>query len=133
MSPLLFVVLSLTGGAGAVARYLLDALLRAGLTTTDARWAGYLPWPTIVINVLGSFALGLATGLVSAAVLPAEWLHVVGAGFLGGFTTFSTAAVESVRLIRERACARALCNGLGVLVVSAAAAAAGLVLGAGTV
>ena len=54
---------------------------------------------------------------------------MLGTGFLGGYTTFSTASFETVRLLQERRWAAGLVNGIGTLVVSTATAAFGLWLG----
>ncbi|GAB3810602.1 fluoride efflux transporter CrcB [Tessaracoccus terricola] len=122
MTAPLFLVLAIAGGLGAVCRFVLD-----GVITARAPRAG-LPLGTIVVNVIGSFALGLLTGLASSALLPHEWQLVVGTGFLGGYTTFSTASFETVRLLQERRTGAALANGLGVLVLATVAAALGLLL-----
>lgn len=122
MTPLMFVALALAGGLGAAARFLLDGAIRSRSTAT-------LPWGTIVINLTGSFALGLVTGAIAASALPDGWGIVVGTGFLGGYTTFSTASFETVRLIQERKFAAATANGLGVLVAATLAAGLGLWLG----
>jgi CrcB protein len=82
-----------------------------------------------VINVTGSFLLGLVTGLVLAHGLPAEWRAILGTGFLGGYTTFSTASYETVRLAQQRRYRAALFNGVGMLVLALAAAGLGLWLG----
>ena len=95
-------LMMLAGGAGAVLRYLVDHWLR-GATTR-------FPLGTLAVNLLGSFALGL---LVGADPGP-DWLLVAGTGLLGGFTTFSTHAVESVRLlIGNRRAGLALGNLIG--------------------
>ncbi|MET4637890.1 CrcB family protein [Mycetocola sp. 2940] len=121
MTPLLFVALALAGGIGAAVRFVLDGLLRTTAT-------GY-PLATFVINVSGSFLLGLVTGLTLAAVLPESVLLVVGSGFLGGYTTFSTASIESVRLIQSRRWGIALLSSVGMLVMAVLASAFGLLLG----
>jgi CrcB protein len=123
MSPAVFVLLSLAGGVGAVARFVADGLVRS-------RISGAMPWGTVLINVSGSLLLGLVTGMLGAQLLSPELQVVLGAGFLGGYTTFSTASVETARLLQERRVLYALGNLLGSLVVGSAAAAAGLVLGA---
>lgn len=124
MTPVLFTLIALAGGAGAAVRLLLDGVIRSHVR-------GTLPWGTIVINLTGSFLLGLVTGLVAAGLLPEGWRLIAGAGFLGGYTTFSTASFETVRLLQERKRLPAVLNGLGVLVAATAAAGAGLWLGAG--
>jgi CrcB protein len=122
MTPLVFVLLALAGGLGATSRLLLDGIIRSRSSAT-------LPWATIIINLTGSFLLGLITGLVTAQVLPDGWHLIAGSGFLGGYTTFSTASFETVRLLQERKWIPALLNGLGVLVVATAAAGLGLWIG----
>ena len=124
MTPLLFVAVSLAGGLGAALRLALDGAVRARVRTT-------LPVGTLLINVLGSLLLGLITGLTLALWLPEAWHLVLGGGLMGGFTTFSTASVETVRLARDRRSLSALVNGLGMLVLAVACAFLGLWLGLG--
>jgi len=119
MTGVTFVLLCLAGGLGATARFMLDAAIRTRVTAT-------LPWGTIIINLTGSFLLGLLTGIATAHALPDAWKLVVGTGFLGGYTTFSTASFETVRLMQERRYGAALANGLGVLGGATAAAGLGL-------
>lgn len=134
MTALLFALTALAGGCGAVARFALDGAIRARLTSEGrSRLAGALPWGTVLINVSGSFALGALAGLAASGAA-AAWhapalTAVLGTGFLGGFTTFSTACVETVRLLQEGRWRASAANGLGVLVAGTAAAAAGLSLG----
>ena len=122
MTVLLVVAVGLAGGVGAVARLVLDGLLRARVRVA-------FPLGTTVINVTGSFLLGLVTGLALANGLPAEWRAVLGTGFLGGYTTFSTASFETVRLAQQRRYRAAAFNGVGMLLLALAAAGLGLWLG----
>lgn len=122
MTPLVFFALTAAGGLGASSRMLIDGLIKSRISTS-------LPWGTIIINVSGSLVLGLLTGLVGTNLLPEAWHLVLGSGFLGGYTTFSTASFETVRLLQERRWAAGLANGLGTLVVSTATSAFGLWLG----
>jgi len=119
MTPLLFLMVAAAGGVGAAARFFLDGLLRS-------RLSGAFPYGTTIINVSGSLLLGLVTGLAMNHLLAAEWSLVLGGGLLGGYTTFSTASFESVRLAQEYRYLAALVNGIGMLVASVAAAALGL-------
>jgi CrcB protein len=115
-------ILALAGGLGAVARFVLDG------TVTAARSWRY-PAGTTVINLTGSFLLGLLAGLAAGAVLPGSAYLVLGTGFLGGYTTFSTAAYETVRLVERRRWGAALLHGIGQVVVATALAALGYVVG----
>ncbi len=125
MSAWVFALLALAGGVGAAARFSLDGVIR----TTKSLGGRALPWGTILINVSGSLLLGFAVSLAAARLLPADLEAIIGSGFLGGYTTFSTASFETVRLIQERKLAAALANGLGSLVATCCAAALGLWLG----
>jgi CrcB protein len=122
VTPGLFVLLALAGGVGAALRFVVDGAVRQAVGT---RW----PWGTALINVSGSFLLGLLTGLAGRG-MPPELLLVLGTGLLGGYTTFSTASVETVRLLQQRRVAASMTYGLGVLVITIAAALLGLALGA---
>ncbi|WGP06794.1 fluoride efflux transporter CrcB [Bacillus subtilis] len=122
MTPLVFIALAAAGGLGASSRMLLDGLIKSRMSTA-------LPWGTIIINVSGSLVLGLLTGLAGANLLPEAWHLVLGTGFLGGYTTFSTASFETVRLLQERRWVACLVNGPGTLVFATATAAIGLWLG----
>ncbi|MDN4598100.1 fluoride efflux transporter CrcB [Leifsonia virtsii] len=122
MTVLLVIAVGLAGGVGAVARLVLDGLLRARVRVS-------FPLGTTVINVTGSFLLGLVTGLALVHGLPPEWRAVLGTGFLGGYTTFSTASYETVRLAQQRRYRAALMNGVGMLALALAAAGLGLWLG----
>lgn len=122
MTALLVLAVAAAGGVGAVVRFVFDGALRSWLRV------GF-PIGTTIINVTGSFLLGLVTGLALAHGLPPEWRAVLGTGFLGGYTTFSTASYETVRLAQQRRYRAALVNGVGMLVLALAAAGLGLWLG----
>lgn len=122
MSPLLVVAVAVAGGVGAATRFVVDGLVK------DRLGSAY-PWGTTVINVSGSFALGLLTGLALQAVVASEWKAVLGTGLLGGYTTFSTASVETVRLLAAGRRGAAVANGLGMLVACVGVASLGLWLG----
>ncbi|WP_432562501.1 fluoride efflux transporter FluC [Kineococcus sp. SYSU DK003] len=117
----MIVLLALAGGLGAACRFALDGAVRA-------RFPSQFPWGVLVVNVLGSFLLGLLTGLVLDGADPA-WRLVLGVGFCGGFTTFSTAMTDTVRLVREGALRPAAGNLVGSLALTVLAAAFGLGLG----
>jgi fluoride exporter len=119
---IMLALVAIAGGFGAAARLVLDGLIQG-------RHELQYPVGTTVINISGSFLLGLLGGLAVRHGLPASWHLVLGAGFLGGYTTFSAASVETVRLLQDRRFMAALANGLGLLVVASAAAALGLAIG----
>ncbi|UXN22224.1 CrcB family protein [Curtobacterium flaccumfaciens] len=108
------------GGVGAAGRFLLDGLINTG---REFR----LPVGTLTINITGSLLLGLIVG--AASHLGAAPVAVLGTGVMGGYTTFSTASFETVRLARSGRITAAAANGLGMLVLSVAAAIAGILLG----
>lgn len=125
MSPLVWAMVAIAGALGTVARYLLDGLV-------SDRVGSAHPWGTFVINVTGSFLLGGFTGLHLAGHLGDAAIDVVGIGFCGAFTTFSTFSYESVRLIEAGDHGAAAMNVLGSLGVGLLAAGAGLALAAST-
>ena len=124
MTPLLFVAVALAGGFGAALRLVVDGLVQARVRSS-------VPVGTLVINVAGSLLLGLITGLSLALWLPAAWHLVLGGGLMGGFTTFSTASYETVRLARARRSVAAVTTGLGMLVLAVSCAFLGLWVGLG--
>ena len=118
------ILLIAAGGAtGAVARYLVDGFIveRTGAT---------FPWGTLVINLTGSFVLGLLFALaIEGDVLPGEIRAPVMIGFLGAYTTFSTLMLETWRLVEDGAVALALANAAGSLLLGLVAVVAGLAVG----
>lgn len=60
------------------------------------------PWPTLLVNALGSGLLGLLVGAHEAGLVTGTVLQVAGAGLCGGLTTFSTLAVDLALLLRAR-------------------------------
>lgn len=108
----------MAGGIGAALRLVLDGLIRSH--TSPA-----YPVATTVINLTGSLLLGLVTGLGAGQLLPPVWQLVAGTGLLGGYTTFSTASFETVRLVEDRRYLAATINGLGLVALGTAVAALG--------
>ena len=115
----------LAGGLGAALRFVVDSWV--------ARVVGSrVPLGTLLINVTGSFLLGLVVALTGDHAAGADVRAVLGTGLLGGYTTFSAASVEAVSLAREggsRAGATAVAHASGMLVCSLLAAGLGLWLG----
>lgn len=121
MNALSILLLGLAGGLGAGTRFVVDGLVRSKIRAA-------LPIGTIAINITGSFLLGLVAGAVIAHAAPVELQAIAGTGFLGGYTTFSTASFETVRLIQSRRTGLAVLNGIGTAAAAIGAAAAGLAL-----
>lgn len=117
------VLMALAGGLGAVLRFTFDSLIATRNRTT-------MPLGTVVINVAGSLLLGFVTGWVVFAGGPTPVKTVIGTGLLGGFTTFSTASVETARLIRAERRAVAFVHATGMCLLAVAAAGLGLWLAA---
>jgi CrcB protein len=122
-------VVAVGGGLGAAARFMVDGEIRA-------RHNGGFPWGTFVVNVTGSFLIGLLTTLFfTLAYLgvphgTARLLQLaLVVGLCGGYTTFSTSTVESVRLAQSGRMRLALANSLGTLTVTVTAAGLGMWLG----
>jgi CrcB protein len=119
MSLLTVVGIAVAGAVGAPARYLVDGFVQD-------RSVGSFPWGTFVVNVLGSFVLGVVTGLVvhhGFGGAPRLWLAT---GLCGAFTTFSTFSWETVRLLDEGDWGKAVVNVGGSLTAGLLAAAAGM-------
>ena len=125
MSPVLFLVVAAGGFFGAPCRYLLDRAVTRRVNSD-------LPWGTFVINISGSFLLGLLTGLTLSHHLSDLGRAMLGTGFCGAYTTFSTFTFETIRLVQDGRLLEAASN-VGVsVVVGLAAATAGLALGLAT-
>jgi len=122
IAPWLFVAIAVAGGVGAALRLVVDGAVRSA-------WSAPIPLATLAINVSGSFVLGLLIGLADHAGLPREWLLVAGGGLMGGYTTFSTASVETVRLVAEKKWVAGIASGAGMLLLAVAAGLVGLTMG----
>lgn len=116
-------VVAAGGAIGAAARYAFG-------TWAADRFGAAFPWHTLAINVGGAFLLGLLMALsAERGLLGPGWRIFAGVGILGGFTTFSTLAYESIRLVEQGSAAAGLANMFGSGVAGLAAAVAGLALG----
>ena len=110
------VLLVAAGGAtGAVARYLVGGWVAS-------RCGAGFPWGTLLVNVTGSFLLGLAATLTLERFGHPGVRLLVGVGFLGAYTTFSTFSYETVQLLAEGSLFRAALNvgvsvGVGLVAV----------------
>jgi CrcB protein len=116
---LLALAVAVVAGVGAACRYVADQVL-------SHRHHSVFPWGTVTINVVGSFVLGLTTGLAAHHGLSVTAATIIGSGFCAGFTTFSTWMWETIALTETGALLAAVLNVVGTLAVGLAAAALGL-------
>ncbi len=121
MSPSVWLVFLSAAAVGACGRYLLDGFVQG-------RIDGEFPWGTSVINISGSFVLGVITGLALYHGLGVDSKLVFGTGFCGAYTTFSTFSYETVRLAEGRLTGAAIRNVAVNTAGGLLAAAAGLAL-----
>jgi len=105
------------GGLGAVARYSVSRWVLSMTTPT-------FPMGTLAVNLVGALAIGFLTGLFERLAVSQQFRLFLFVGFLGGFTTFSSLALESFNLLKGSEFALALLNLIG-------SNAAGLALAAG--
>ncbi|MCF3145055.1 fluoride efflux transporter CrcB [Streptomyces platensis] len=108
---------------GAVARYVLDQYVQY-------RSPGLFPRGIWLVNITGSFVLGLVVGLGARHGLPPHVVTIVSAGFCGAYTTFSTFSYDLVHLCEKGQVRESLWYAGASLAMGLAAAAAGLTLGA---
>jgi CrcB protein len=118
-----FALICLGGAVGTAARYLLGGLI--------ARWAGPdFPYGTLLINVLGSFLIGILQQVGLSSLLLPEALRVALAiGVLGGFTTYSSFSYETIKLLEAGSWAAATTYVALTTGLCLACCAAGLSLG----
>jgi len=115
--------IAVAGAFGALARYGLEGFV-------SRRTPGAFPWGTFVVNMTGSFALGLLFTLFTDRMSVDPWLRsTLTIGFLGAYTTFSTFSLETYRLISDGALGLAFANSLGSLGAGLTAVYLGVVLG----
>ena len=117
------VITALFGGLGATMRFIVDAQITKRLGTR-------YPWATTIINASGSLVLGVLTGIAFAGDIGIPYGTALSLGLMGGFTTFSTASVETVRLFVAGRIAAAAANAFGSLGLGILLAEIGVILGA---
>lgn len=116
-------LIGIGGFFGAIARYAVDTWI------TDAARTAF-PWGTLAVNATGSFALGLLFALTAGRGPLSEELRLpLGVGFLGAYTTFSTFALESLRLAESGSWGLALANIGGSVLLGIAAVLLGVAIG----
>lgn len=118
-----WILIAVGGAAGAMSRYAVDTLV-------TERMGSFFPFGTLLINLSGSFILGLLFALaMERGVLSPEIRPPLIIGFLGAYTTFSTWMLQSWALIEQGAWISAGVNLVGSVVLGLVAVVAGLALG----
>lgn len=118
---IVWVLILLGAAAGATARWYVNELVQA-------RHDSVFPWGTFTVNVVGSFLLGLLLGASLEGEHLTRLVALVGTGFCGAFTTFSTFSYESVVLAEDGSSRIAVVNVLASVAAGLAAAFAGWAL-----
>ena len=113
-----WIAVALVGGAGAIGRFVVDG-------EVGRRFGGAFPYGTLVINLSGSFLLGLVTGLA----LSIDATLIIGTATIGSYSTFSTWMFETDRLAENGALAAAAVNLVASIVLGVALAALGRTVG----
>nr|WP_171983340.1 fluoride efflux transporter CrcB [Nocardia terpenica] len=114
-------VIAVGGGLGAIARYGIAQLLPTR--------PGHFPWGTFITNVAGCFAIGVLMVLITEVWSAHRLIRpFLGVGFLGGFTTFSTYAVDTRNLLQPGTTATAFAYAAGTLLCAMLAVLTGVTL-----
>jgi fluoride exporter len=118
-----YVVVGLGGCLGSILRFWLGSYIGGRLGTR-------FPYGTFVINVTGSFLIGMVlTILAEKTQWSPNWRYLIPIGFIGGYTTFSTFEYETLRLVEDGQMVTAMLNVVGSVVVGFAGVWAGMVAG----
>jgi fluoride exporter len=113
---------ALGGAVGSAARYLAGAFIAN-------RFGPDFPWGTFIVNVSGSFLIGVILSLVGGGLPPAGARPFLAVGIMGGYTTFSTYSHESLQLIQDGEFGALALNALGQVALGLTAVYLGVVLG----
>jgi len=115
-------LIALGGGIGSMLRYLCA-------TVVHQLYGAIFPAGTLVVNVLGSFAIGLIWIFSDRFAFSRDTRVFIFVGVLGGFTTFSSFAIETLNLLQDRQIALAATNVLGTNILCLLACYAGFMAG----
>ena len=115
-------LIALGGAIGSVGRYLMGAWFQ-GMVGNPG-----FPWGTFLVNVIGAFLIGVAFGLSKDAPLSSQAWTLVVIGALGGYTTFSTFALETLEQFADGRVGGGLLNAFGQLAVGLVAAYLGVIV-----
>lgn len=119
----IMLVIALGAAVGANARYLIA-------TWAVERWGASFPYGTIIINVVGSFVIGVVLALAATRPwIDIVWQRLLVTGLLGGFTTFSTFSYETYDLLMRGNWLAAVANMIGSVGLGLLAVALGIGLG----
>lgn len=110
-------LLAVAGGIGAALRLALNGFVHQHIHPN-------YQWRCSIINISGSFVLGLVSGLAAGRVLPEQSSLLIGVALVGGFTAFSTTSFQTLRLLQEGRVWPAVANSFGM--IAAAVTVAGL-------
>lgn len=117
-----WILVAAGAAVGAPLRYVVDRLVQRRNETV-------FPWGTWLVNVVGSFLMGVLVALAVAGRVDDDLAALLVVGFCGAFTTYSTFSYETVQLLLEGARRYAVVNVVGNVSVGVAAAALGWWLG----
>jgi fluoride exporter len=114
--------IAVAGALGAVTRHQVESFV-------NRHWGDVFPWGTFVVNVSGSFALGVLVGVFAHRLGVPLWLQAAATvGFLGAYTTFSTLSLQVYRSTATGHLGIAIANAAGSLVAGALALYAGILV-----
>jgi CrcB protein len=120
MARVLLIILG--GGIGSALRYLCT-------TVVHQLYGAIFPAGTLVVNVLGSFAIGLLWVYSDRFTFSRDLRVFIFVGILGGFTTFSSYSIETLNLLQDRQITLAAANVIGTNVLCLLACYAGFMAG----
>lgn len=114
-------MVALGAAVGAPLRYMVDRAIQARLNSV-------FPRGTFAVNVTGSFILGILVGTASSGYLPGTLVTLLGTGFCGALTTYSTFGYETVQLVEDGARFYSLLNAVANIAAGLGAAFVGVML-----
>lgn len=118
-----YLMVGLGGCLGSILRFWLGSYI-------GGRLGSRFPYGTFVINVTGSFLIGMVlTMLAEKTQWSPNWRYLIPIGFIGGYTTFSTFEYETFRLLQDGQIVTAMLNVVGSVVIGFAGVWAGAVAG----
>ena len=117
-----YIAVGVGGFAGAITRYAIGVYI-------GSRYGVGFPYGTFVINVSGSFLVGLILTLLARTTASPYWRYLLPIGFIGAYTTFSTFEYETLQAIQDGQLVTGLLNVTLSLIVGFGAVWLGSALG----